>query len=106
MKIPSRVLVRRHEQVDTRSRTGRPCGDEGRQKDDCGRRSVWAEFLQPNAFYLTQCNLVLCSVVQFRCSRGSVSRHLLRVLQPSVVFQVNSDPGCPPGVTSNGGEKG
>jgi hypothetical protein len=60
---------------------------------------------QPDAFYLAQCNLVLCSVVKFGCSRGLVSRHLLGVLQPSVVLQVNGDPGCPPGVTSNGGEK-
>ena len=27
------------------------------------------------------------------------------VLEPSVVFQVNRDAGCPPGVTSNGREK-
>jgi hypothetical protein len=54
---------------------------------------------------LAQCNLVLCSVVKFGCSRGLVSRHLQGVLQPSVVLQVNGDPGCPPGVTSNGGEK-
>ena len=32
-------------------------------------------------------------------------RHLLGVLEPSVVLQVNGDAGCPPGVTSNGGEK-
>ena len=31
--------------------------------------------------------------------------HLLGVLEPSVVLQVNSDAGCPPGVTFNGGEK-
>ena len=31
--------------------------------------------------------------------------HLLGVLEPSVVFQVNRDAGCPPGVTSDGGEK-
>jgi hypothetical protein len=60
---------------------------------------------QPDALHLAQCNLVLCSVVKFGCSRGLVSRHLLRVLQPSFVLQVNGDPGCPPGVTSNGGEK-
>ena len=29
--------------------------------------------------------------------------HLLGVLEPSVVLQVNSDMGCPPGVTSNPG---
>jgi hypothetical protein len=31
--------------------------------------------------------------------------HLLGVLQPVVVFQVNGDAGCSPGVTSDGGEK-
>ena len=31
--------------------------------------------------------------------------HLLGVLEPSVVFQVNSDAGCSPGVTSNRREK-
>jgi hypothetical protein len=31
--------------------------------------------------------------------------HLLGVLEPSVVLQVNGDAGCPPGVTSDGGEK-
>ena len=31
--------------------------------------------------------------------------HLLGVLEPSVVLQVNRDAGCPPGVTSNRGEK-
>jgi hypothetical protein len=60
---------------------------------------------QPDALYFAQCNLVLCSVVKFGCSRGLVSRHLLGVLQSSVVFQVNGDTGCAPGVTSNGGEK-
>ena len=31
--------------------------------------------------------------------------HLLGVLEPSVVLQVNCDTGCPPSVTSDGGEK-
>ena len=62
------------------------------------------EASQPDSLHLAQCNLVLCSVVKFGCS-GLVSRHLLGVLQPSVVLQVNGDAGCPPGVTSNGGEK-
>jgi hypothetical protein len=31
--------------------------------------------------------------------------HLLGMLKPSVVFQINRDAGCPPGVTSDGGEK-
>ena len=34
-----------------------------------------------------------------------MSGHLLGVLEPSVVLQVNRDAGCPPGVTSDGGEK-
>ena len=34
-----------------------------------------------------------------------MSGHLLGVLEPSVVFQVNRDAGCPPGVTSDGGQK-
>ena len=31
--------------------------------------------------------------------------HLLGVLEPSVVLQVNGNTGCPPGVTSDRGEK-
>jgi len=34
-----------------------------------------------------------------------MASHLLDVLEPSVVLQVNGDTGCPPGVTSDGGEK-
>ena len=34
-----------------------------------------------------------------------MASHLLGVLEPSVVLQVNRDAGCPPGVTSDGGEK-
>ena len=34
-----------------------------------------------------------------------MSGHLLGVLEPSVVLQVNCDTGCPPGVTSDGGKK-
>ena len=34
-----------------------------------------------------------------------MASHLLGVLQPSVVLQINGDAGCSPGVTSNGGEK-
>ena len=34
-----------------------------------------------------------------------MASHLLGVLQPSVVLQVNGDAGRPPSVTSNGGEK-
>ena len=60
---------------------------------------------QPDSLHLTQCNLVLCPVVKFGCSRRLMPGHLLGVLEPSVVFQVNRDAGCPPGVTSDGGEK-
>jgi hypothetical protein len=34
-----------------------------------------------------------------------MASHLLGVLEPAVVFQVNRDAGCLPGVTSDGGEK-
>jgi hypothetical protein len=34
-----------------------------------------------------------------------MSGHLLGVLEPSVVLQINRDAGCPPSVTSDGGEK-
>jgi hypothetical protein len=34
-----------------------------------------------------------------------MSSHLLGVLEPSVVLQIDRDAGCPPGVTSDGGEK-
>jgi hypothetical protein len=34
-----------------------------------------------------------------------MASHLLGVLQPAVVFRVNGDAGCSPGVTSDGGEK-
>src|SRR5271163_2258429 len=62
-------------------------------------------FSQPDALHLTQCNLVLCPVVKFGCSRRLVSGHLLGVLESSVVFQVDCDAGCPPGVTSDWSEK-
>jgi hypothetical protein len=34
-----------------------------------------------------------------------MTSHLLGVLEPAVVFQINCDTGRSPGVTSNGGEK-
>ena len=34
-----------------------------------------------------------------------MASHLLGVLKPSVVLQVNRNAGCPPGVTSDRGEK-
>src|SRR3979411_58699 len=60
---------------------------------------------QSDSLHLTQCNLVLCAVVQFGCSRRLMPGHLLGVLEPSVVLQINRDTGSPPGVTSNGSEK-
>ena len=60
---------------------------------------------QSDSLHLPQCNLVLCSVVEFGCSRRLVSRHLLGVLEPSVVFQINRAAGCPPSVTSYWNEK-
>jgi len=60
---------------------------------------------QPDALYLTQCNLVLCPIVEFGCSRRLMPGHLLGVLEPSVVLQVNRDAGCSPSVTSYGGQK-
>jgi hypothetical protein len=60
---------------------------------------------QPDSLYLAQCNLVLCPVVKFRCSWRLMAGHLLGVLEPPVILQVNCDPGCPPGVTSDRGEK-
>jgi hypothetical protein len=34
-----------------------------------------------------------------------MASHLLGVLEPSVVLQINRDTGCPPSVTSDWGEK-
>ena len=36
-----------------------------------------------------ECNLILCSVVKFGCSRRLMSGHLLSVLEPSVVLQIS-----------------
>jgi hypothetical protein len=58
-----------------------------------------------DSLHLTQCNFILCPVVEFGCSRRLVSRNLLGVLEPSVVFQVNRDAGCLPSVTSYWNEK-
>src|SRR5271166_328262 len=69
-----------------------------------GQRSIGIE-PQPDALHLTQCNLVLCPIVKFGCSRRLMPGHLLGVLEPSVVFQVNRDAGRPPCVTSDGSEK-
>src|SRR5208283_6121372 len=58
-----------------------------------------------DSLHLAQCNLVLCTVIELGRSRRLMSGHLLGVLESSVVFQVNRDAGCPPGVTSDGSEK-
>ena len=60
---------------------------------------------QPDALYLTQCNLVLCPVVYVGRSRRLMAGHLLGVLESSVVLQINRNTGCPPRVTSDGGQK-
>src|ERR1700730_6187787 len=60
---------------------------------------------QPDSLHLAQCNLVLCPVVKFGCSRRLMSSHLLGGLEPSVVLQVNGNTGCPPGVISERVEK-
>jgi hypothetical protein len=54
---------------------------------------------------LTKRNLVLCPVVKLRGARRFVAGHLLGVLEPSVVLQVNRDAGCPPGMASYGRKK-
>ena len=51
------------------------------------------------------CNFVLGPIIELGRSRRLVSGHLLCVLKPSVVFQVNRDTGCPPCVASDGSEK-
>src|SRR5208283_3825667 len=48
---------------------------------------------QPDSLHLTQCNLVLCPVVELGRSRRLVSGQLLGVLEPAVVLQVNRDTG-------------
>jgi hypothetical protein len=64
--------------------------------------AAWNRTSQPDSLHLAECNLVLCPVVEFRRSRRFVSGHLLGVLEPSVVLQVNGDAGGSPGVTSDG----
>ena len=58
---------------------------------------------QPDSLHLAQCNLVLRPVVELGCSQRLMSSHLLCVLEPSVVLQVNRDAGCSPSVTSDRG---
>jgi hypothetical protein len=60
---------------------------------------------QPDSLYLTQRNFILCPIVELGRSRRLMASHLLGMLEPAVVFQVNGDACCSPGVTSDGGEK-
>jgi hypothetical protein len=60
---------------------------------------------QPDPLDFAQRNLVLCPVVKLGRSRRLMFGHLLSLLEPAVVLQVNRDAGCPPGVTSDRGEK-
>src|ERR1700693_2773908 len=68
-------------------------------------RHTWKRISQPDTLDLTECNLVLCPIVEFGCPRRLMACHLLGVLEPAVVLQVNRDACCPPGVTSDRGEK-
>ncbi len=61
--------------------------------------------LQPDSLHLAQCDLVLCPVVELGCSRRLMASHLLRVLEPPIVFQINRDAGGPPSVTSDRRQK-
>jgi hypothetical protein len=61
------------------------------------------EASQPDSLRFAQRNFVPCAVVELGGSGRLVSRHLLGVLEPSIVLQVNADAGGPPGMTSNGG---
>src|SRR5271167_4547261 len=85
--------------------------NQGRKYNDSGgdaRYAVrttqlgWYRTSQPDSLYLTECNLVLCPVIELGCSRRLMPCHLLGVLESSVVLQINRDAGCSPGVTSKG----
>jgi hypothetical protein len=39
---------------------------------------IFARTSQPYSLHLTQCNFVLCPVIEFRCSRRLMAGHLLR----------------------------
>jgi hypothetical protein len=43
---------------------------------------------QPDSLHLAHCNLVLCPIVKFGCSRRLMSSHLLGVLEPSAFFLI------------------
>jgi hypothetical protein len=60
---------------------------------------------QPDSLHFTQRNFVLCPIAELGRSRRLMASHLLGTLESTVVFQVNGDAGCSPGVTSDGGEK-
>src|SRR5271166_5482012 len=81
-------------------RTSAPKENDSEWEPRVHRRDNTAEdqTSQPDALHLTQCNFVLCPIVEFGCSRRLMAGHLLGVLEPSVVLQVNRDTGCPPGV--------
>ena len=70
-----------------------------------GERAMARVCSQSDSLHLAQRNFVLCPVVELGRSGRLMASHLLGVLQPAVVFQVNGDAGCSPGVTSDGGEK-
>src|SRR6476646_5475442 len=52
--------------------------------------SAWIDS-QPNSLHFAQRYFVLCPVVKLGRSRRLMSGHLLRMLKPSVVLQVDSD---------------
>jgi hypothetical protein len=85
-----------HRPVLARS-SGRGEGGAG----DCAAEdaALEAKTSQSDSLHLPQCNLVLCPIVKFGCSRRLMAGHLLGVLEPSVVLQINRDAGCTPGVT-------
>ena len=68
-------------------------------------RSLGIERHSRTRSHLTERNLILCPGRQkLGRARGLMSSHLLSVLEPSVVLQVNRDAGCSPGVTSDRGQ--
>jgi hypothetical protein len=77
------------------------------------RRSL-RSIVTAGSLYLTQCNFVLRPIVVWLCPESTpptgprrfMSGHLLGMLEPSVVLQINRDTGCPPGVTSDWGQSG
>jgi hypothetical protein len=72
---------------DKHHKSGRGEGGGG----DCAgvERSLEFKTSQSDSLHLTQCNLVLCPIVKFGCARRLMAGHLLGVLEPSVILQVN-----------------